>query len=118
METALGEHAQALYIVGGAIFAANQDRIAELAIRHRLPTAWFQTEAVARGGLVAYGANRAELHRRAASYVDRILKGSNPAEMPIEQPTQFDFLVNLTTAQSLGITVPPSVLAQATEVIQ
>jgi putative tryptophan/tyrosine transport system substrate-binding protein len=118
MEAALGERAEALYIVGGAIFAANQDRIAELAIRYRLPTAWFQTEAVARGGLVAYGANRADLHRRAGGFVDRILKGATPADLPIEQPTVFDLGVNLKTAQALGLTVPASVLAQATEIVE
>jgi putative ABC transport system substrate-binding protein len=73
---------------------------------------------VARGGLVAYGANRADLHRRAGGFVDRILKGATPADLPIEQPTVFDLGVNLKTAQALGLTVPASVLAQATEIVE
>jgi putative ABC transport system substrate-binding protein len=79
---------------------------------------WGQSDAVARGGLLGYGANRAYLHRRAASYVDRILRGTRPSDLPIEQPSLFDFAFNLKTATALGTTIPPSVLNQATEIIQ
>ena len=77
-----------------------------------------QRELVDAGGLISYGPNVPELFRRAATYVDKILKGANPADLPVEQPTRFDFVVNLTTAQNLGLTVPQEVLMQATEVIQ
>ena len=95
----------------------SETRIAELAIQHRLPSMWGPTDAVSRGGLMSYGANRVEMARRAATYVDKILKGAKPADLPVEQPTLFDFIVNLKTAQALGLTLPQVVFAQATEVI-
>ena len=79
---------------------------------------WVQTEAVGRGGLMAYAPNRAAGYRRAAYYVDKILQGAQPADLPIEQPREFEFLINLQTAQALGLTIPEHVLLQATEVIQ
>jgi putative tryptophan/tyrosine transport system substrate-binding protein len=79
---------------------------------------WGQGDVGSRGGLMAYGPNRADLYRRAATYVDKILKGASPADLPVEEPMRFDFVVNLKTAQALGLTIPPHVLAQATEVIQ
>jgi len=117
-DTVVHGRAHALYIPGGPLFAANQSRMAELAIERRLPTCWFQSEAIGRGGLMAYGANRTDLHRRAATFVDKILKGARPGDLPVEQPNMFDFAINLRTAQALGITIPPTVLAQATEIIQ
>ncbi len=118
IEEAVQRQAEGLYVVGGPMFAANQERIADLIAQAGLPATWFQTEAVSRGGLMSYGANRADLHRRAATFVDKILKGAVPGELPIEQPTVFDFVINLKTAQALGLTVPRSVLDQATEVIE
>jgi putative tryptophan/tyrosine transport system substrate-binding protein len=96
----------------------NETPIAEKALQYHLPSLWAQSEAVARGGLMAYGPNRPALYRRAAYYVDRILKGTPPADLPIEQPREFDFVINLRTAQALGLTIPQHVLLQATEVIQ
>jgi putative ABC transport system substrate-binding protein len=94
-------------------------RIAELATQTRLPSiSDYMEEFVAQGGLMSYGASRADLYRRAAAFVDRILKGASPGELPIEQPTRFDFGINLKTAKVLGITVPPSLLARADEVIE
>ena len=97
---------------------AIRSRSRELAIQHRLPSIWQDTAAVARGGLLAYAPDRADLARRAAGYVDQILKGASPADLPIQFPTKFEFVVNLKAAQALGLTVPPTVLQQATEVIQ
>jgi putative ABC transport system substrate-binding protein len=114
-ETAVAERAQALLVLGSPDVS---QRVAALAAAFRLPTLLEQPTAARTDGLLAYGPNRPELHRRAAYYVDRILKGAKPAELPIEQPTRFDFIVNLKTAQALGLTIPQHVLLQATEVIQ
>jgi putative ABC transport system substrate-binding protein len=118
VEAAVRGGATALYVLLGPALTSNQERIAELAIRHQLPSIWQDTAAVARGGLLTYAPDRADLARRAAGYVDQILRGASPADLPIQFPTQFDFVVNLQTARALGITVPQSVLQQATEVIQ
>jgi putative ABC transport system substrate-binding protein len=117
-ETALREHADGFFVALGAVISANLTRIAELAMQSRLPLMWQQSEAVSRGGLMAYGPNRADMYRQAATFVDKILKGRPPADLPIEQPMRFDFVINLQTAQALGLTIPPHVLLQATEVIQ
>jgi putative ABC transport system substrate-binding protein len=114
----LREHADGLLLVASLVNAGNQTRIAELALQHRLPSMWVQSEAAGYGGLMAYGPNRADMYRRAAYYVDRILKGTKPADLPVEQPMRFDFIINLRTAQALGLTIPPHVLLQATEVTQ
>lgn len=90
----------------------------DLTRQYRLPSMWTRSEPVRLGGLLGYGANRADLRRRAATYVDKLLKGARPADLPIEQPSLFDFSLNVKTAQTLGLAIPPSVLAQATEVIQ
>lgn len=116
-EAATRAQASALYVYQGPLIDDLATQIAELAVQNRLPLMWGNTETMERGGLMAYGANRADLARRAASYVDKILKGANPAELPVEQPVKFDLVVNLKTAQALGVKIPPSVLAQATEVI-
>ena len=97
---------------------ANGPRIAELAVKHRLATMSAFRETVEAGGLVAYGASISDIIRRAAGYVDKILKGANPGDLPIEQPTKFDLVINLKTAKALGLTIPPAVLARADEVIQ
>jgi putative ABC transport system substrate-binding protein len=90
----------------------------DLAAKHRLPTAWPWREAVEAGGLVSYAPRLQDLYRRAATYVDKILRGAKPADLPVEQPTRFELVINLKTAKALGLTIPASVLARADEVIQ
>jgi putative ABC transport system substrate-binding protein len=97
---------------------ANHVRINTLALGARLPTMHGFREWVAAGGLMSYGANFPDLYRRAAEFVDKILRGVKPADIPVEQPTRFDLVINLTTAKVLGLTVPPTLLALATEVIE
>jgi putative ABC transport system substrate-binding protein len=96
----------------------NQKRIAELAAKNRLPAIYPREDFVDIGGLMSYGADRAEPYRRAAYYIDRILKGSKPADLPVEQPTKFELVINLKTAKALGLTVPPLVLMRAERVIK
>jgi putative ABC transport system substrate-binding protein len=93
-------------------------RIVELAIKNRLPSMHLQAEYVEAGGLVSYGPNYADLYRRAASFVDKILKGRTPADLPVEQPIKFEFIINLKTAKQIGLTVPPNVLVRADKVIR
>ena len=117
-ESAVRERSDGLLANNSPLVSANQSRIGELAIQHRLPTIFQQSEAADRGGLMAYSPNRVDLYRRAAVYVDKILRGAKPADLPVEQPSKFDFAINLRTAQALGLTIPRSVLQQATEIIQ
>ena len=114
----LNDRAQALYVVGEALTSTNQVRIHSFALAARLPTMDPGREMVQTGGLMSYGPNFPSLYRRAADYVDKILRGAKPADLPVEQPTKFDFVINLTTAKALGLTVPPSLLARADEVIE
>ena len=93
-------------------------RLVDLAAKNRLPAAYFGREFVDAGGLMAYGANGADLHRRAATYVDKILKGAKPGDLPVEQPTKFEFVINLKSAKALGLEVPPLLIAQADELIE
>jgi len=93
-------------------------RLADLAARSRLPTMFRDREHVVAGGLMAYGASLADLSRRAATFVDKILRGARPADLPVEQPTKFELVVNLRTAKALGLTIPPLVLARADEIIE
>jgi len=111
-------HVGALAIMPNPLFAGNLRRIADLAIKSRLPAIFNLREFADSGGLVAYGPNRTDEFRRAATYVDKILKGANPADLPVEQPTKFDLVINLKTAKALGLTVPQSLLLRANEVIQ
>jgi putative ABC transport system substrate-binding protein len=111
------EQADALMMSSG-INTPNSARIISLAARERLPAMYTNSQAVHHGGLMAYGTNRLDLHRRAATNVDKILKGAQPADLPVEQPMRFDLAINLRTAQALGLTIPDLVLLQATEVIQ
>jgi putative tryptophan/tyrosine transport system substrate-binding protein len=97
---------------------ADGPRLAALALQHRLPSMFVSRRSVKAGGLMSYGATTPEMDRLVARYVDRILKGAKPADLPVQQPTKFELVVNLNTAQALGITVPPAILARADEVIE
>jgi putative tryptophan/tyrosine transport system substrate-binding protein len=117
-EIAVRDSVDGLLVRPGAGTLANVGLIAERAIQHGLPTIYDRRVFVIAGGLMAYGPSFLEIGRRGAYYVDRILKGTRPADLPVEQPMRFDFVVNLKTAQALGLTIPHHVLLQATEVIQ
>jgi len=115
---ALQGRVEALYVAGDPLVTTNRNRVAILAVGARLPTMHGNRENIDAGGLISYGPNLTDLHRRAADFVDKILRGAKPADIPVEQPTKFDLVLNLITAKALGITVPPSVLARADEVIE
>jgi putative ABC transport system substrate-binding protein len=117
-QTAVKRGAHAALTFRDAVLEAQRPRIIELAARHRLPTMYEQRDFVEAGGFISYGPSLPDLFRRAAVYVDRILKGARPGDLPIEHPDKFELAVNLKTAQALGLTVPPSVLLQAEEVIR
>ena len=112
------ERAQAVLVLADPMMFTHRQRLADLAIKHRLPMMSNVRKYAEAGSLMSYWADRADLSRRAASYVDRILKGARPGDLPIEQPTKFEFVANLKTAKALGITIPQSVLLRADEVIQ
>jgi putative tryptophan/tyrosine transport system substrate-binding protein len=114
----LNDHAQALYVCSDPLVNTNRDRINTLAQSARLPTMYGLREYVEAGGLVSYGPNIPDLFRRAGDFVDKILRGAKPADLPVEQPTKFDLIVNLKTATALGLTVPPTLLGRADEVIE
>ena len=116
--TVVREHASALSMIPSPMFFSYRRRIAELAVKHRLPTVVGPREFVEAGGLIGYGADFPDLFRRAAVYADKILKGAKPGDLPIEQPTKFELVINLKTAKALGLTIPPSLLGRADEVIQ
>jgi putative ABC transport system substrate-binding protein len=118
LSTAVQERAEALLVLMSPIFYGQRDRIAALAAQYRLPTMFGVREFVEAGGLMAYGANLFDMQRRAADYVDKILKGAKPADLPVEQPTKFELVLNLKTAQTLGITFPQTLLILADEVIR
>ena len=115
---ALKGHADALYVCGDPLLNTNRNRLNILAAAAQLPTMEPFREHIEAGGLLSYGANFPDLFRRAGDYVDKILRGAKPADIPVEQPINFDLVINLTTAKALGITVPPAVLARADEVIE
>jgi putative ABC transport system substrate-binding protein len=112
------EHPDALLVVGSAANFANRRLIVEFAANSRIPAVYVDREYTVDGGLISYGANIADLWRRLAGYVDRILKGTKPADLPIERPTKFELVINLKTAKALGLTVPSSLLLRADEVIE
>ena len=118
LQAATSAHADALFVLAENITINARARIAEFAGLSRLPAMYELREFTDAGGLMSYGVNRADMWRRSATYVDKILKGARPSDLPIEQPTKFDFVVNLPTARAIGLTIPPSVLQQATEIIQ
>jgi putative ABC transport system substrate-binding protein len=115
---ALKGRVEALYEAGDPLTTANRVRIITLALAARLPTIFPNGDGVESGGLISYGPNMPDMYRHAADYVDKVLRGAKPADLPVEQPTKFDLVINLTTAEALGITVPPMVRALATEVIE
>jgi putative tryptophan/tyrosine transport system substrate-binding protein len=112
------EHTGALLVIGDPTFMTHRRRIVELAIAHGLPTMHDRREYVAAGGLMAYGSSFPEQFRRVAVFVDKILKGTKPADLPMEQPMHLKLIINLKTAEALGITIPPTLLFQADEVIR
>jgi putative tryptophan/tyrosine transport system substrate-binding protein len=107
-----------LYVPTGPLVRAHQKRIVGLTLKSRLPSMYYEREFVDAGGLMSYGADLAESYRRVAYYVDRILKGAKPADLPVEQPTKFELVINLKTAKQIGLTIPPEVLARATKLIK
>jgi putative ABC transport system substrate-binding protein len=115
---AFKSRADGLYVYADALTSLHQTRINTLALVSRLPTVWHNRPGVEAGGLISYGANLLELYRRAADYVDKILRGAKPADLPVEQPTKFELVINLTTAKALGLQVPYKLLALADEVIE
>jgi putative ABC transport system substrate-binding protein len=117
-EAALSGGAEALVVLPSTTTNTHARRIVEQAARGRLPAMYGNPVNMEAGGLMSYGPSRADNWRRAASYVDKVLKGAKPADLPVERPTKFDFTINLKTAQALGLSIPPHVLAQATEVLQ
>jgi putative tryptophan/tyrosine transport system substrate-binding protein len=111
-------HADAFLVLVGPVLANQRIQIADLAVKSRLPAIWGQPEFVEAGGLLSYGVSFTDLHRRAARYVDKILKGAKPANLPVEQPTKFELIINLKAAKQIGLTIPPNVLARADRVIR
>ena len=111
-------HAEALFVLESAVIFRVRREIAQVALKDRLPTSFAFREYVDAGGLMAYGVNFSNMFRRVAEYLDKILKGAKPADLPVEQPTKFELVINLKTAKALGLTIPPSLLARADEVIE
>ena len=112
------ERVGALLVLSDAMLSSHRTRLADLAVRSRLPSAYAVRESVEAGGLMSYGPSFLDLYRRSAAYVDKILKGAKPADLPVEQPTKFELVINLKTAKALGLTIPPSLLQRADQVIE
>ena len=115
---AIKGRADAVLVLGGPLFIPQRRKIAELAIKSRIPAIYSRSEFVEAGGLMSYGASIPDLHRRAATYVDKILKGAKPGDLPVEQPTKFDLVINLKTAKQIGLTIPRSLLIRADRVLE
>jgi putative ABC transport system substrate-binding protein len=112
------EHASALSVLRNAATSIYRPRIVDFAAKSRLPAMYPDSEFVEVGGLMSYGPNFADLYRRAATYVDKILKGAKPSDLPVEQPTKFEFVINLKAAKQIGLIIPPNMLARADKVIK
>ena len=112
------ERPDGLYVTGGLLFNTNRKRIVDFALQSRLPSIYGRREYVDEGGLMYYGADLADSYRRVAYFVDRILKGAKPAELPVEQPKKFELVINLKTAKQIGLTITPNVLARADRVLK
>ena len=117
-EAATSGGAGAMIVIQSALINNHRARIVDLAVKHRVPTMFMEGAHVEAGGLMSYGPNFFDLHRRAATYVDKILKGRKPADLPVEQPMTFEFIVNMKTAKQIGVTIPPNVLARADRIIR
>jgi putative ABC transport system substrate-binding protein len=117
-ETVQRQHPDALITVEDPLTFNHRKRIADFAAGQQLPSLSGLSEFAAAGGLISYGANQVDLFRRVAGYVDKILKGAKPADLPVQQPSKFELVINLKTAKAVGITIPPSLLARADEVIE
>jgi putative tryptophan/tyrosine transport system substrate-binding protein len=112
------ERSDAVLVLQAGVFSSRRPQIADLAVKSRLPAIYFQTEFVEAGGLMSYATSYTDLNRRAATYVDKILKGAKPADLPVEQPTKFELVINLKTAKKIGLTIPANVLLRADKVIK
>jgi len=117
-EASKGRADAVLMLAGGEIFSPHRTEIVELAVKSQLPAIYRNREDVEAGGLMTYGVSLTDLDRRAATYVDKILKGAKPADLPVEQPTKFELWINLKAAKQIGLTIPPNVLARADKVIK
>ena len=111
-------HSNALTVIAGSIATSNTKLVTELAAKYGLPAVYDRAEFVLAGGLMSYGPDRAELYKRAAVFVDKILKGTKPADIPVEQPKKFELVINLKAAKQIGLIIPPNVLARADKVIK
>ena len=116
--TATKGRADSVLALGGAVLFSQRKQLIDLAVKSRLPTIYARPEFVEDGGLMTYGPSLSDLHRRAATYVDKILKGAKPADLPVEQAKKFEFIINLKAAKQIGLTIPPNVLARADKVIK
>jgi putative ABC transport system substrate-binding protein len=112
------ERAEAVFVLGAPVLTNQRMLLAQSAVKNRLPAAYPRSDFVENGGLMSYGVDRADLDRRAATYVDKILEGAKPADLAVEQPKKFEFIINLKTAKQIGLTIPPNVLARADKVIR
>jgi putative ABC transport system substrate-binding protein len=117
LDAECGERAQAFVVQGDTVLHEYRGQIAEMAVRNRLPSSAVARQLAEAGFLLSYGADLLDLYRRAAGFVDKIFKGAKPADLPVEQPTRFEPVINLKTAKALGLDVPPTLLARADEVI-